>query len=1382
MSMFTCSKCGFRIDAARLPDFCPRCGTPAKAEADSIGALVDDDDLTMPLPPPPPSGRGAPSKTLFGMPGISFDQLDDEGATETFDRPLPPIEKPPIRSASPGGTKPAAPPAKAPAASSAKPPAASPAKPPAAPPARPPAAPPVRPPALASGAAPKPGGAVKPPPIGGAKPPSPPPTTTKPPPVPNVAKPPTIGAPPKPPAAPPKPPTAAPAKPPVPASKPPRPPAAAPLVASGDSGTFDEDPFFTGDPDQMSELGSITSGEVARLDQDELSSARSGMREFEFEAGGEALELGELDLPGADGRAEVVDLPRATRDAGEFDEFDLASPGPRSSGGYGTELELPTPVTDATDGLDLPTPLGRPVDDDLDLPAPAGSPMFVDDSLDIASPVEGMTLERLDADSSWGRGSSTPRSPSHDHFSADHLELDDLPTPADNLPIPIDELPLTLDDELAPGPKGSVIRPKPTGARVDDFPGIAIPDIPDIDDELPLPADDLPIAADNLPTPADILPAPIDDLELDLDGEGEATTAHARKPERAPASSKPTSSGATQPAIESKPAAKPGSAPGRVTKPGKPEREPKPGNRTRVIVYGVLGLFALAGAVGVYGLGQGWFEPELPPPVARGAGGGTGAPVEPPDTPAGEIAERPEAVLAKLDEDTPAAFVQVVETLAQDPVGKAEAALLLHLRYGPDPERLARALEWLTPYAANQEPHVRRVLGLAALAQGLTQGSTAPQLAAAFGDDPRARLYASWAALANPAPDLELAASAVEQARSARASDQAAVLTGLEIQLSRDPEQGLAALREHVEDQPNHLRAQVVLLHALVDQGLLAEAAKLGAELPAAPISGAHKAELLRTRARIAREQGNLGEAARLLEQAAASDEQAIAPLLDRVDLRLASQELGAARAEIEGLLKQHADDPEVLLMAARVDIAAGRQDDAIARVQPLEAAQGMAADMHEQIGNAHALQLKVAEARQAWAKARELDPLHTSATLAEVRLLTKSTQTDQALALLDEQRKALAAHPQASSLAVRRERATIERLQAELLRSLGRSEDALAAADEALALFEGDNQARLLRAELLAALGQIEAHEQTLEQLHARTGGFPGLTEPLGRMLLRKGKLDELEQLIGTQLDAPEASAEMLLTGAALRLAQNKADQAQVLAQRVLDRDPNQVRAHLLLGRALLAQGEYALALDEIESAQTREGDPEVEIWLGQALEYNARSAEARPHYKRALELEPGNLEASALLGRLYAYEGAAKQALALLEPVVQKTDAYPYAYLAIGIAHRDLGKRDQAVGELQRARELDPTLFEAYYEEGRIHNDRNKHAAAASTLQAGIDNAKDHAQPRQLEDAWRRLGDSYYELGRKADAKKAFEEYLKLAAPSAPGRKEVQRLMRDL
>jgi tetratricopeptide (TPR) repeat protein len=1347
--MFTCSNCGHQINApqARLPPFCPRCGTATGVGSNPFAdSMVDDEDGLLPdlpeLPPPPPmdsmpasrtQGRGRPSKTLFGMPGLSLDDVDGEADSGfALTNPVP-----------------AAKPAPAPAP--AKPPtaAAKPAVPPL------PGKPPVAPPPVGA----------KPPPVAAPKPPLPGavPVVPKPPPLPSgAAKP---GVPPLPvakPVAPPPPPRA----PDAPIKSSSRAPSAptgpgrpAPKLAD-DSGTFErDDPFFTGNPDELPELGSITDGEIKRID-----SGPAGMQEFDFDDdGGGALELGDLDLPGG-GAAEVIDLPAAgqkSKGVLEFDGIDMPSRG---------DHDLPDPVADATDGLDLPVSskpsrpaelefdgLGSP--GDLDLPMPGD-----DDGLELDLPMPPAATKPVAAPPSKPiapppskpiaappkpppapapvKPVAPPPKPAPVSAKPSLPELGDdldLPIPAGDLPIPSSELPTPVDD-FAGFAEGGV------GLELED---------------LPLPADVLPTSASapkggsELPTPADILPTPVESLGLDLGDD----PLPARKP-------------ATTPAKTSEPVApKPPTIAGKSPAPKPEQRSP-----TRAIVYGVLGVVVVGLCVGVYGLGEGWFagEEEIPAPRAGNDGGGGTNPEPDPSTDSGQITERSEAILAKFDEDTPAGYVQALEGLAQDPIARAEAALLLHLRYGPDPVRLAQAGKLLEGHVDDPAPHVRRVLGLALL----QTPERAQEALTWFADDPRSQLYRAWALRHS---DPEQARVAAQAAATARPGDNAAALTLAELQVESDPEAGLARLRKIVEQRPQQVSAALSLLRAALDQGLLAEAAKVGSTVPAAAVSTGYKAELLRTRAKVARAQGNVGEALRLLEQAIGTDEQFMAARIDKIDLALSVLDSASARAESELLLRQSPQDRKVLTAAVRVAIQAGRDEDARTHLQALGGPESTDPVVHELYGELAALLLDVEAARAAWAKARELDPLRSDTVVSEVALLIKVEQIDPAIALLDDQKAKLAAREDQST-AVRAARAVVERTRAGLLRARAEAGPALTAVEEAVKLDPRDNSARLLRAELLAAVGNVDASEEALEELHERTGGFPGLTEPLGRMLLRKGKLDELDALIGAQLEASEASIEILMTGAALRLAQNKPDRAKVLAERVLDRDGTQTRAHLVLGRVLLAEGEYAAALDEIEAAQTREGDPEVELWHGQALEYNGRAVEARAHYKRALELEPGNLEAAALLGRLYAYEGAAKQALGLLEPVVLETDAYPYAYLAIGIAHRDLGKRDQAVGEFQRARELDPTLFEAYYEEGRILNDRNKHSEAAAALKAGLDKAKDHAQPRQLEDAWRRLGDSYYELGRRADAKAAFEEYLKVAPPNAAGRAEVQRIMKEL
>ncbi|KIG12760.1 TPR repeat protein [Enhygromyxa salina] len=1109
-------------------------------------------------------------------------------------------------------------------------------------------------------------------------------------------------------------------------------------VMSGSSGSFDDDdddPFFAGDLEHLPELGSITHGNANDFAEEDPA-ARSGVQEFEYQGDTETIELADLSSgAAASPRAQVELTPaRPNLDSPDFAGLDL----PAASSGVQDIVD---------DGFDLPMPAGAARDMDLPPPPgfgggtpqidlPSGEPDF-----ELPTPVDDVGFS--------------------DDLSIDDgdLSIDDLPMPSPDLPMPVDNLPGEFDDFHAPIDDF----PAPDFDNFDSLP-TAADSLPRAVDSLPRAVDSLPRAVDSLPTsagrptpkPANLVPASVDDLDLDLD-EAQPAPGGLRglgeKPIETPIAA---ATGTPAGALKQKPARVPG--------------EPKRGVN-RFVVYGLLGAIVLIGS-GVLAMQMGLFEsgPDTPP-IGETDSGDEVTP------PSAEPTERPEGVLAKFDQDTPASYVQAYELSENDPVGRAEAALLLHYRYGPDPARLAEANKLLAPFQTRQEPFVRRVVGLTLLVTGKRDEAIALLTDA----EPRTSLYQAWALLDKG--ETEKARAAAEAAVAGRPNDQAAQLAVLQVRFAANPVDGIAAMRQAAKTSPNHLALQEALMHAALDQGRLDEAAQIGQGIQPASISDTHKAEILRQRAGIAMAQGRTGAAMRLLDQALASDGGLTAARIDRIDLWLSNKDFSSIRAELDVLMQgEGAKNPLLIKTAARVDLEAGLDDEARARLESLGETGSKDPQVQDLFGQAHALVMKTDEARVAFAAARKLDPLYAAPIVHEVDLLIRADQRADALKLLDEQLAALLAADAKASVRGRQALATVGRVRAEVLLSNGEPERALTAIEDAIASDPASNDALLLRARLLDQLGQRQAHEEALLELHERTGGYPGLTEPLGKVLLRKGKLDELEALISASLEAPEASREIILTGAALRLAQDRPEQAQSLAQKVIERDPTDTRAHLLLGRALLTQGQYARALSEIESAQTRDGDAEVEMWLGQALEYNARPNDARGHYARALSLDPKNLEAAALLGRLYAYEGAAAKAIELLAPVVQQTDAYPYAHLALGLAHKDMGKRELAITDFQKAQKLDSSLFEAFYQEGRIHNDLNKHGPAVKALQAAIDNAKANATERALIDCYRRLGESYVELGRRAEAKAALNEYLSLAPANAAGRSEVERLLRGL
>ena len=187
-----------------------------------------------------------------------------------------------------------------------------------------------------------------------------------------------------------------------------------------------------------------------------------------------------------------------------------------------------------------------------------------------------------------------------------------------------------------------------------------------------------------------------------------------------------------------------------------------------------------------------------------------------------------------------------------------------------------------------------------------------------------------------------------------------------------------------------------------------------------------------------------------------------------------------------------------------------------------------------------------------------------------------------------------------------------------------------------------------------------------------------------------------------------------------------------------------------------------------------------EVIVLKGKILEYNGKHPEARVEYARAVAVDPENLEARFLHGRLLAYAGLAKQALADLEYVTSKTDAFPRAYLNIGRAQLDLGKNDEALAAFSRALELDGALIEAHYLSGRIQLERNKLGAALSELEAAT--AESAAAEPWYAEAMLFLGRAQEKSGKSQAAKASFEKFLEIAPADHNSRATVQRTLEKL
>jgi tetratricopeptide (TPR) repeat protein len=787
-----------------------------------------------------------------------------------------------------------------------------------------------------------------------------------------------------------------------------------------------------------------------------------------------------------------------------------------------------------------------------------------------------------------------------------------------------------------------------------------------------------------------------------------------------------------------------------------------PADRKKLIAGVVAGALVI-GAGAAWALGV-FSDPE---PIA--------APVDtkPKEAPAPDAVERSAGVLNALTLDSPQGYEQAM-TLAEregDRAGQAEAALAMVVRYGPDPGLTAQAEQWLSSYAENPAPFVRRVFGLLAVARGDYEGAMA-QLA---DDHVQTRVYRAWAALG--AGDHAAATTEAEAVLEADDKNEAAKLILASAKTIADPVGGLDALREAAKANDKHPGYGRDLAYALLRAGMLADAQTIGDTIVGEARNKTFQVSSRMFRARVSQQQGDIAGATRFVDQATNLDENALSPRIFKIQLQIDANRLGEARSEAEALLQKNPGVPEVAVLAASAALAAGQGDAALNHANSIPGA-GENAQAQLLIARVHAMRAAMEPARAAFNKARELDPLLGPAAVEHASFLIRQADLGEARRILESQLSTIA---ETKSMRAPATRSALHRTLARIARESGDLAAARVRLEQALEANPGDNEARMSLISLLAALGQQADHDKLLLELAERTRTYPGLTGPLARLHLRRNEIAELEALIGPRIDDDDAVDDVVLAGARLRLKQGQYDTAKALTQRVRDRSPKNNEAKLILGQILYAQGDYGAALISIEEANPTTPDAETEMWLGRALEAQGQPRDAEAHFKKAVDLEPSNLETLSYYARRVAQSGAPKEAIRLLEERL-RGESYAFGYAVLGQAYADLGKKKEAMSYLLKSTQLDPEEFTGWYWQGRLHANDNAHAAAANALTKATKLIREGDRTVESLDTWRRLGRAHKMLGHKGPARAAYQRYLELAPADDGGRKSIENEIRRL
>jgi tetratricopeptide (TPR) repeat protein len=723
----------------------------------------------------------------------------------------------------------------------------------------------------------------------------------------------------------------------------------------------------------------------------------------------------------------------------------------------------------------------------------------------------------------------------------------------------------------------------------------------------------------------------------------------------------------------------------------------------------------------------------------------------------------------RLEADRVASYLEALAAAEArgDVLGQAEAALCMHLRYGPDPVRSSAAAVWRAK-APPGDAREARIAGLAALAAG--DVAAAERLL--VGDDARTQLYRALAAQRRG--DDEAAAAAARAALALRPGDVAAELVAATAELAARRTAPLDPLRAAAAAHADHPLYQQALVRALLERGRLAEARALADRLlRVTGASEAHQARVEALKAEVAAAGGETAKALWLYEQALQQAPQDLPTPLARVRLLLASDDLARAQQELGALARRAPQAPELLALQAELALRAGDEaaaTRAVDRLAEVETERGRVARLRGQV---HALAGRPDAAAAAFAAALARDPGDAEAAVALAGLRVRGGAPDP-LAPLASAALALQADPRAS---LRPRLRALALGHADLLVETGRKDQAIGVLDAALAADPDDNAAQLRRGVLAVEQGRAAAGRADLAAVFERTGGFPGLALPLGRLYLRDGDLVRLAALVQPHVSDRYAPDDVVLTAGLLRLAQGDVDTAQAQIDRVVQRNPAMWEARLARARVLLARARVPEAQAELRLARPRSPDAELELWAGKISERLGRPQDAVAAFKRARQIDPSLYEASFLYGRALLEQGLAREAVAELSAVTRATDAFPAAYLALGLALRARGQAEEALSNFLRAALLDPTSGEACYWAGRTRVELGRHPEALDLLRRATLLA---GSAPWLADAQLWLARALVRTGEREEAAQAFAAYLRLAGPHAPARAEAEKALR--
>jgi protein O-GlcNAc transferase len=243
--------------------------------------------------------------------------------------------------------------------------------------------------------------------------------------------------------------------------------------------------------------------------------------------------------------------------------------------------------------------------------------------------------------------------------------------------------------------------------------------------------------------------------------------------------------------------------------------------------------------------------------------------------------------------------------------------------------------------------------------------------------------------------------------------------------------------------------------------------------------------------------------------------------------------------------------------------------------------------------------------------------------------------------------------------------------------------------------------------------------------------------------------------------------------------VAQGKQDQAVKLLREVIQREPRNADARLLLGSLLMESGQRAESIAQLgEAVRLLPKSAEAHNALGEAYNTFGETSKARPEFERAVGLDPRHAQAHLNLAAILLQQGEAQRAVPHLDQAIRlygrRPDAAQAHYLRAKIYSED---RDaaKAASELQQAVELSPDFAEAWSDLGEARKSLSDTKGALTAFRRSVELGRENPI------AQARLGSQLLDAGVVHEAVEHLDEAVRLDPKNQSALNALQRALRQ-